>query len=57
MFDFQKKEAKRLKDGEATGTEVASDTAMLFLGDLNDHSRERREKRAGEWAMLQVRER
>ena len=35
--------------------EVASDPALLFLGDLCDHARERRERRGGEWAMLQVR--
>ena len=35
--------------------EVASDSALLFLGDLCDHARARKETRGGEWDMLQVR--
>ena len=55
MFWFQKREVKRLKDAEAAESKVASDPALLFLGDLCDHAKVRRERRAGEWAMLQVR--
>ena len=55
FFGFQKKEVKWLKEEEEAGLEVASDPALLFLGDLCDHARERRERRGGEWAMLQVR--
>ena len=48
-------EVKRLEKVEAAGTESASDHALLLVGDLCDHARDRRERRAGEWDMLQVR--
>ena len=46
-----------MKEAAAAGKVVASAPALFFLERLCDHARERREKRGGEWAMLQVRRR
>ena len=51
----QRLEVKRVEKAEAADTELASDHALLLVGDLCDHARDRRERRAGEWDMLQVR--